>query len=1154
MTHALHPNGEPLPGFRCIRRVGRSAGSETWVVQSPDQHERALKVLFGASNFPTLHKLTACRHPFLMNWDRCEVMGDDLFLLSDWTEETVHKQLKARQAEGEPGLSRSAMLRILEEAAEVLDFLHEKYQLSHGALKLNNLGVLHRHLKLLDWGLIQADKLRDRPWSVAELAVTGPEVVGGELLPASDQYALAALYVLTTTGQPPFVATSLADWFRSGPRAPQGLAQLSETERNVLTRALAAEPGQRFATCHDFAVALGRAVQDTAGAPVVIKSVEVIAATRVEPSPVAPPAPVAKLPEPVITPAPVDPPVASTVPTSVIHSYVESEDKEHHPDSAFLNLHSLAYHATVDSRGVLTPTLVIGLGGQGVAALQQLALQFQERFGGVDEVPNIRLLGLDTDAKALARHVTGKPGGLTKDQILSCRLASPGGYLWQEQQLKNVDTWLTTERIDLIGPNADPQRQRCLGRLAFVGNYRTLRERVVKECQAMLQSKAIMEATKKTGLPVRQDLTPAVYVVTGLGGAVAGSVADLAYLVRAVLVEMGWSHAHVTGLFFLPEKGCVDQEKANAYASLLEVNHYSEEKFFHADYPGGDLCHATHAPFDEGFFCQATPATGEVPPESVRRAAYWLLRDLTSPLGTLRHASRQVTGADSSAWRSHGLAALQSSAQLLTYYGKRSLVQRLIARWIHPTTEVINEVKEDGEHFLWQYVQSQTAVLERFEHVAAVVLAREPSSVIEEWVAPLRKGAAARPPLEVIARDILVKVETYFGAAITHGQCSVLEALQADAEQISEHICSHIPALINQYLDRPGYRLGACLCLGRMLLDWISEQFNELQAKHEHIRQEMVRAERTITQMSNQEERTFAAMGRLKNLTAITQDLIDYPSWVLREEMFARCLFIFQRMKETISDSLARLEPGEQSLQQIVVNSKTQLRSQEVAALGRRVLLDGHKTLEERVNAMLDELPDDFLRKLDNDLARSMGKFQTSYADICKGQGPAFQDVLNLIDTAADEALEGLVPPEDAAEQLLQQPSQTVVQQMRDAYRDARPQLVRQLGSREGAFCLLVTPPTDAGQDLVHMAESTLPQIISAPQGPHDEILFYRETGPLQAIDLYPEGRDAYDALAGRRETSPHSRFDVAAWRSFNSPRDERESDAPSELMFEMRG
>jgi hypothetical protein len=1145
MTLALHPDGEPLPGYRCLRRVGRSWGSETWQVQAPNSTERALKVIFDAVDFPHLHKLTASRHPFLMHWDRCEIVGSDLLLLSDWTEETVETQLAAKRTEGGQGLLRSAVLRLLEEAADVLDYLHEKHALVHGALKLGNIGVFHRHLKLLDWGLVRADRLRQRPWSLADLAGCAPEMVEGQLLPRSDQYALAAVYIEATTGQPPFTAGSVLEWFRG--RQPAGLGLVSENERAILARALDTDPEKRFPNCHELVTALSASVVESAGT--------LVPAAKFAPEPivVSEPPPVAKAPVPpgkVVQP--LEDVTVTPAPTAVIRSYFAAEKDEQHPDSAFLNLHSLAYHKSVDSKGVLTPTLIVGLGGQGIAALHQLHQQYHERLGGVSQLPNIRLLAVDTDAQTLARHVTGKPGGLTKDQTLACRLATPGGYLWTEQGLKNVEEWIGSEHLDQIGPQASTRNLRCLGRLAFVGNFKTLRERLTRECQAMLQSKGILEASKKTGLPVRQDLTPAVYLVAGLGGAVSGALSDLAYLVRNILVELGWSQSNITGLFFLPDEQDADVHKANAYASLLEVHHYTEERFFRADYTKTDLCHSAHAPFDEAFFWKGGRAVPNEAPEALRRAAYWLLRDTTSPLGTLRHASRQVVNADDpNPWRGQGIATLQSSAQLLTYYGKRSLVQRLIARWIHPTEEVINEVKDDGEAFLRERIISPTAVLERFEHVAAIAIGREPLSLIEEWVAPLRKGAAARPPLEVMARDILLKVETAFGSAADGTPSTILAAIAEDGELLAQDICTQLPSLLNQYLDRPGYRLGACLCLGRMLLDWVSLHTSELQASHEHVRQEMVRAERTITQMSSQEERSFSAMGRQKNLTLITQDLIEYPGWVLREDMAARCLSIFQRMKETITGCLSRLEPGEQALQQIVIDTKKQLRQQEVASLGRRLILEGHKTLEERVIAMLDQLPDDFLRMLDHDLARSLGKVQTSYADICRGEGPAFQDVLNLIDDTADRELEGLIPPGDAAEQLLQSSSQAVVQQLREAYRDARPQIVRNLSSRQGSFCLLVTPPTDQARELVQMAHSTLPQVVSAPQGQLDEILIYRETGPITAQELYPQGRQAYEELAANKASSPHSRFDVAAWRPLVPPV-ATSTEPPAELAAEV--
>ena len=90
--------------------------------------------------------------------------------------------------------------------------------------------------------------------------------------------------------------------------------------------------------------------------------------------------------------------------------------------------------------------------------------------------------------------------------------------------------------------------------------------------------------------------------------------------------------------------------------------------------------------------------------------------------------------------------------------------------------------------------------------------------------------------------------------------------------------------------------------------------------------------------------------------------------------------------------------------------------------------------------------------------------------------------------------------------------------------------------SRQGAFCLLLTPQSDSGQELLQMAQATLPQIVAAPEGQPAEIVMYRETGCLLPHEIYPQGREAYEARCKDRSTSPHSRFDIAFWHKLATP------------------
>jgi len=277
--------------------------------------------------------------------------------------------------------------------------------------------------------------------------------------------------------------------------------------------------------------------------------------------------------------------------------------------------------------------------------------------------------------------------------------------------------------------------------------------------------------------------------------------------------------------------------------------------------------------------------------------------------------------------------------------------------------------------------------------------------------------------------------------------------------------------------------------------------------------------------MMQQEERSFAIMGRQRLVSQIVQDLSDYPTRVLQEDMFARAVHVFQAMKNAAEQALERVKPAEQALQEL----RNKYESSKVSD-PNLLLLDGETSVDQRVANLLDQLPDDVFFKMDNDLTEALTRFKSNYRDVCLGRGPSMADVLDLLDNSMEEVLEGMLPSEDAAEQLLTQPSQAVVEQLRQSYRQARPDLMENTRSREGAYCLMMTPNSEAGQELLQMAQATLPQIVGAPEGFTGEILFYRETGCLQPHDIYPEGREAYHKALKQHARELHSRFDIAYW------------------------
>lgn len=1128
MTFALAAGTEPVSGYRCIRRLSRSYAGETWLVQADDESYRAMKWLYDSSRYNHLKKLTSIRHPFLIHWEKMETVGSDVLLLSEWSEETLDIVVAEQQHHGKKGLPESSLLRHLEELAEVLDFLHQKHKLIHGRVKLSNVGILHRHIKLLDWGLCVSDQLTIQPWSPAEIQCTAPEVLTGQPVPASDQFSLAALYLMASRGHRIASAHSLPDLLQLQQQTMFSAEALSGSVQSVLERALNRNPASRYPTCIEMVQELSAALQVTEKG---MTQTSYVSPTQAEAQESKPEEPIWKDNE---TPAIVS---GKSAPTVMIKSLMEVEGEKgtnsKHPDSAFLNLNNLAYHSKVQSSGVLTPTLLIGLGSVGKEILQKLSELFLQRFEGIDQLPNIRLLGIGNETVSDA--LNAKPGTLHSAQYHTLP-AMTEELIRSSRKNPIMQQWLPEAEGKTPSTTAEDGIP-YLNRLSLVHQYPRLRQKLSEECKIMMQSDSLIKARQHTGLSIRQDLTPTCYLVADLSEAItAGTLSDLVYLVRSVIAESGWGHGQITGLFFLPGEQNREEIKARAYATLIELNHYTQEQFFSARYNQEDELTYPFLPCDQVFFRKSLSQLNPQEAEAARKeAAHWLLREVTSELSSLRQASRRTTetfAPQTSTWFSHGMTALKSSHDDLKIILKNRMLGGLIQNWLTPSPEVAEHIQKDFEQFLEQYIHSASALLERFQHMAAVVLGCEPSQLIEEWIAPLRKGAAARPPLETLARDIMHQVETNFGTSSSYQHSPALVAIQHEAESVAMDISSKIKPFILQYLDQPAMRLGASLHLGNLLLNWVNYHVNQLQANHLEIHQDMLRAERTITQMMSQEERSFAIMGRQRLVSQIVQDLSDYPSRVLAEDMFARALHVFQHMKKTVEECLAQLQSAQLNLNELQVYYNTPVND------NGQLLLDGEESLEARVQTLMSQLPDDLYLRLDSDMTVALGRFQSDFSGVCLGKGPNFTDVLELLDNSLEENLEGMLPSEDAAEQLLTLTSQTVVEQLRQCYRDARPDLMENKRTRQGAFCLMLTPSSDAGQELLQMAQATLPQIVAAPEGLQGEILFYRETGSLLPHEIYPEGSKAYERCQNDQATSQHSRFDISYWHSLGTSDD----------------
>jgi serine/threonine protein kinase len=138
-----------------------------------------------------------------------------------------------------------------------IDFLHHHGML-HGDVSPANL-LLHGDAPLLDVPRLWSNKL----CIFVKPSYTAPEVVRGEEFEQSDQYSLAASYTKLRLGRPIFPSDHLSDRISTMTAFREGepdLGPLHDRERDVLVKALAKDPAQRYPTCLTFVQALDRVV------------------------------------------------------------------------------------------------------------------------------------------------------------------------------------------------------------------------------------------------------------------------------------------------------------------------------------------------------------------------------------------------------------------------------------------------------------------------------------------------------------------------------------------------------------------------------------------------------------------------------------------------------------------------------------------------------------------------------------------------------------------------------------------------------------------------------------------------------------------------------------------------------------------------------
>ncbi|MDZ4267227.1 MAG: serine/threonine-protein kinase [Mycobacterium sp.] len=270
-------NGEEFAGYLIQRLLGTGGMGEVYLAQHPRlPRQDALKILSPTSTADTefrarfireAESAATLRHPHIVGvLDRGEHDGR-LWISMDYVDGIdAGRLIKESYPSGMPEQDVS---EIVTAVADALDFAHE-HRLLHRDVKPENILVTasdgrRRRVLLTDFGIARriddVSNLTDDNVAVGTVSYMAPEQLRGQSLDGrADQYALAATAFHLLTGAPPFQDANRAVVISHHlgtppPRISMRRPDLAHLD-DVLARALAKDPNERYPSCLDFAHAL----------------------------------------------------------------------------------------------------------------------------------------------------------------------------------------------------------------------------------------------------------------------------------------------------------------------------------------------------------------------------------------------------------------------------------------------------------------------------------------------------------------------------------------------------------------------------------------------------------------------------------------------------------------------------------------------------------------------------------------------------------------------------------------------------------------------------------------------------------------------------------------------------------------------------------
>jgi hypothetical protein len=1090
----------------------------------------------------------------------------------------------------------------MQETAEALDLMYHHYNLQHLDIKPQNLFLVFNHVKVADFGL--AKDLEGK----AVITVTGgltpvyaaPETFDGWLSPSSDQYSLAIVYQELLTGQRPFTGTTIRQLVLQHVQGAPDLNSLLVAERPIIARALSKNPDHRYPTCVELIQALRGTSSAKAAAPEPEKTNKPVplpqgsrpVAQRIQqelfdseianrqttqnalgrlrkakPDAVDETADTAAAPRPKPTPLP-EPPAPNAAAPSCPKT-------------------SLGVRRETFGTGVLRPALVVGLGRIGLAILQQLRGELHEQFGHPDNLPNVRLLYLDTDPDAIQAATQGKADALLPREVLLTRLGRPSQYLKQREGKLPYETWLDPKVVYRIPRQRNHAGARALGRLALVDNQYTILQRLENSLAVCTADETLEHAAKQTGLEKLTSL-PRVYIVGSLAGTTgSGMFIDLAYVLRQLLRDEGHKNSEMVGMFLLPRatREAHGAGLANTVAALTELNHFSApDSVFTARYDSrdqrtaGKVLKENGPPFQQCYLLPLTENKSEQTSPDLIQAGHFLFCNLVTSLGHIADHCRRQAGngrnLDELSYHTFGSHRIVWPRRQLLERSAGRLCSRLIQHWM----------SKDSMHFheeIHQWAQEQweaqgfrpESLIARHQEVCESILQQAPEKMfasilgpLAEVLTPKTKKKDAEVPLKIApVVQAVDQLEKLLGVPEetrpqhlkqqANVEASVMEtALAGAGETIAAECDQKLAELVVRLFEEPTYRLAGAEEAVRQLSDCVEQALASQEALLRELQERTAAVHQRVHALleSPRPQSPTSSTPRWRAPFTRRASAVQSPNAEFLDLLgsYAKCRYqslvlsainsLYVRLRGNLSDQMREIGFCRHRLTELADLIKERYAPEYNSRVEDQVLVPQNcADLRDFVHRLDAGLTQADVLEFDELIQKLVQRQYRALVQVCMASSHTIRTLAPELVEEATSFLGPRLQGANVAELLLARYADNpegqsqLAHDLLNAYDEAAPELVFPAADQE--VCIITVPPGPAGDRFRTLAQSLFPKAMLVSSDSSDEILFYRGCQNLDLTDLEQLGslgQAAYRSGAAQEPSFLHSRADITTWRA----------------------